>query len=97
MLPSFLKSNFWFVEFNKLDLKRDKRFIVFQILNHGGSLDWEWLFKEYPHDEIRQIVGESLATAWFKKSLGLWEAVLGVKAKSSRFPDLPLMPSIWSY
>lgn len=97
MLPKFLKSNFWFTNFNKIDLEKDKEFIVFQILNHGGSKDWEWLFKEYPHDEIKQIVRKSVATAWFRQSLGLWQSILGVKAKPSRFPDLPPTPNLWPY
>ena len=96
MLPEFLKSNFWFVEFNKLDIDKDKKFIVFQILNHGSSRDWEWLFDTYPHNEIKQIVGESLATSWFRQSLGLWQSILETKAKPSRFSDLP--PSnLWAH
>ena len=96
MLPEFLKSNFWFVEFNKLDIDKDKKFIVFQILNNGSSRDWEWLFGAYPHNEIKQIVEASLATSWFRQSLGLWQSILGIKAKPSRFSGLP--PSnLWAH
>lgn len=95
MIPQFLKSNFWFVEFNKLDLERDKEFIVFQILNFGGFEDWKWLFSNYPKDEIRQVVEKSLATAWFRQSLSLWQHVLDVKARPTRFPDLPAPERLW--
>ena len=93
MLPTFLKSNFWFVKFNELDLERDKEFIIFQILNYGGFEDWKWLFSNYPHDVIRRIVGESLATAWFSRTLYLWQKILNIEAKPARFPDLP--PKLW--
>lgn len=96
MLPLFLKSNFWFTEFDKLDLKQDKRLIIFQILNHGGSLDWQWLFDKYSQDEIKKCVEESIATAWFRQSLGLWQSVLGIKAKPNRFSDLPT-PNLWPH
>ncbi|MEK7200913.1 MAG: hypothetical protein AAB672_02180 [Patescibacteria group bacterium] len=93
MLPEFLKSNFWFVKFDKLDRERDKDFIVFQILNHGGFEDWKWVFLNYSKDEIQQIVKKSVATAWFRQSLGLWQNVLDITARPTRFPDLPVQLS----
>lgn len=89
MLPEFLKSNFWFTKFDKLNLEKDKKLIVFQVLNNGGFRDWEWLFSAYHHNEIKQIVEASVATSWFRQSLGLWQSILGVKAKPNRFQDLP--------
>ena len=95
MLPEFLKSNFWFVELNQLDLDRDKALIIFQILNHGGLEDWRWLFAQYSIADIRHVVKLSFATAWFRQSLGLWQGVLDIKATASRFPDSPISSTVW--
>jgi hypothetical protein len=96
MLPEFLKSNFWFVEFNKLDSKRDRDFIVFQILNYGGFEDWKWVFSNYSRDEIEQTIKKTIATAWFRQSLGLWQNVFNVKARPHRFSDVPA-PLAWPH
>lgn len=91
MLPQFLKPNFWFVDFGTLDREKDKAFIVFQILNFGRLEDWKWLFANYLKEEIPKAVQASIATAWFKRSLGLWRGVLGVEPRPSRFPDVPAL------
>jgi len=96
MLPEFLKSNFWSYKFEDLDAEADKNLIIFQILNYGGYEAWQWLFKNYPHDQIREAIKNSPATAWFKQSLNLWQDVLEVKAKPSRFPDMAV-PRLWDY
>ena len=95
MLPEFLKHNFWSYKFEDIDKNKHKKLIMFQILNHGCFGDWQWLFKNYPTEEIRKFVSESLATAWFRISLSLWESVLNTKAQPTRFPDLPIPPRMW--
>ncbi len=95
MLPQFLKSSFWFVDFGTLDKEKDKAFIIFQILNFGGLEDWKWLFLNYSRDEIRTAVKASIATAWFKQSLGLCRSVLDVEPRPSRFADAPTPQGPW--
>jgi len=95
MLPDFLKHNFWFVEFNKLDLEQDRDFIIFQILNYGGLEDWKWLFSNYSIDAMRGVMKNSIATAWYRQSLGLWQEVLGATARPNRFSDMPTPEQHW--
>lgn len=88
MLPAFLKPNFWFVKFDELDKEKNKEHIIFQILDRGRFEDWQWLFNNYPTSDIRETVGKSLVTAWSKNSISLWEQVLGVKARMTRFSKI---------
>ena len=97
MLPEFLKPFFWSSKFEKLDKEKDKNLIIFNILNFGDYDAWQWLFKHYRKEEIRETVINSTATAWRKPSLYLWQAVLDAKAKPYRFSNMPVPADLWPY
>ena len=96
MLPEFLKSNFWSYKLESLDKDKDKNLIIFNILNFGGYEAWLWLFKNYSHSQIKEAIKKSVATAWFKSSINLWQNVFDVKARPQRFLDEPT-PLAWPH
>lgn len=53
-LPKFLKGYFWFTDFNKLDLVRNKRDIIHQILSMGSLKAVKWLFEVYGRNTIQK-------------------------------------------
>lgn len=49
-----LKKLFWSVDFKKLDVAKNKSYIIHQTLAFGSLDDIRFLFKIYPLKEIRQ-------------------------------------------
>lgn len=54
-IPKKMQSVLWSVDINKLDLKKDRHYIVHQILMRGSFNDLKWLLKIYPKKEIRNL------------------------------------------
>jgi len=54
-IPQSLQPFLWSAKIKDLDLKRDKVFIVNQILAFGGLKELKWLFNIYPKTTIKQI------------------------------------------
>jgi len=54
-LPKFLKGYFWFTDFNKLDLIKNKENIIHQILSVGNLKAIKWLFDTYGKDKIQKV------------------------------------------
>ena len=52
ILPN-LKGILWSININQLDLRRDRRYIVHQVLNYGDLSDIKWLFKIYSRRTIK--------------------------------------------
>ena len=53
-LPRFLQGYFWFTDFNKLDLVKNKEDIIHQILSTGNLEAIKWLFSIYGRNEIQK-------------------------------------------
>jgi uncharacterized protein DUF6922 len=55
-LPARLRPLFWSYRFDDLDLRRDEKTVIVQLLNYGSLADWRWLVKEYGAPEIRRVL-----------------------------------------
>ncbi|MFA5831240.1 MAG: hypothetical protein WC878_05415 [Candidatus Paceibacterota bacterium] len=86
-IPQFVAPFLWSYDVSAIDLERDKKRIIINVLNFGTKKATDWLFSTYAKDEIRKIVAESLYSEWSKKSLHYWRFVLGISSelKTSRF------------
>lgn len=51
-IPHSLQGVLWSADVNKLDLGKDKGYIIHQILCYGGLDEIRWLFKTYSEKEI---------------------------------------------
>jgi len=54
-VPDWIQPVVWSIPVEKLDLQKDKTYIIHQILAYGGIKEWQWLFKIYSRDEIKKI------------------------------------------
>jgi len=86
-IPQFVAPFLWSYDISALDLERDKKRIVINVLNFGTKEATDWLFSTYPKNEIQKIVAESLYGEWNKKSLYYWRFILGISTslKTTRF------------
>lgn len=54
-IPKRLQGVLWSVSVDKLDLNKNKRYIIHQILAYGTWDDIKWLFKTYTKSEISKV------------------------------------------
>ena len=83
MIPSFLHPFLWSYDVEKLDLKRDKKRIITNILNLGTFPATKWLFEVYNRADIKEMVADPLAGEWNKKSLNFWRIIFNIGSASA--------------
>jgi len=54
-VPKKLQPVLWSVDVSKLDLQKDKYYIIHQILIYGDFEELKWLFKHYSKNKIIQV------------------------------------------
>ena len=79
MIPQYLQSFLWSSDISKLDIQRNKKRIITNILNFGDRRATDWLFEVYDKQEIKEIVSDFLPGEWNKKSLNFWRLYFGIK------------------
>lgn len=79
MIPSFVKPYLWSYDTSALDLERDKRRIITNVLKLGSKEASDWLFDTYTKEDIIECVKNPLPGEWDNKSLSYWGLVLDVK------------------
>lgn len=83
MIPTFVKPFLWSYDVDKLDLERDKKRIITNVLNFGTTPATRWLFEVYNREAIKEVVIHPLPGEWDKKSLNFWGLVFDVKPVQS--------------
>jgi len=79
MIPQFIQPFLWSYDIEKLDLSRDKKRIITNVLNLGTTRATEWLFETYGREDIKEVLTNPLPGEWNKKSLNFWGLVLDVR------------------
>jgi hypothetical protein len=69
--PQFFETLFWYRDFSKLDLQKDREEIMIQTINYGNWKHWQWLFGYYGIAETKKIIQDIPATAFRKRVLRL--------------------------
>lgn len=54
-IPKRLQSVLWSVNIDGLDIKKNKSYIIHQILIYGTLIDLKWLLSVYPKKEVINI------------------------------------------
>lgn len=92
MIPEFVRPFLWSYDTNELDLERDKRRIILNVLNLGTKQATDWLFLNYPRSEIRKIIKNFAAVGELSpKSLNYWILIFDIKEgelRRSRFEPI---------
>jgi len=80
-IPSKMKWLFWSYDIKSLSLKKDKDYIIPQVLNYGAWDDLKWLYKVYSEKEIKKVVENPRRGIWFKKVLKFWTTIFNIRLK----------------
>lgn len=79
MIPSFVQPFLWSYDVSALDLSRDKKRIITNVLNFGTSEATDWLFDTYTKEDIKNCLIDPLPGQLDNKSINFWSLVLDVK------------------
>lgn len=79
-VPNYIKPFLWSYDVSKIDLQRDKKRIITNVLNYGTKEATDWLFSVYNKDDVIETIKNPFSGEWNKKSLYFWSFVFGVKA-----------------
>lgn len=83
MIPDFVAPFLWSYDVASLDLERDKKRIITNILNLGTRKATDWLFSVYQKEDIADCVARPMPGEWNKKSIALWSLLLDVTPQNA--------------
>ncbi len=97
-LPKFLQEYFWEVEFDQINFKERRIFVLKRILEYGDIKAVEWMQKKFRRAEIKDVLCRF--RGFSRKTANFWAVILDIPKKdvlclkkpSSRAPK-----KIWSY
>jgi len=81
LTPQSVKAVLWSYDLNTIEVQKDKKLIIFQVLNFGSEDAIKWLFKEYGFSVVEEVAGAIPLSQWNKKSLSLWKIFFSLNPK----------------
>lgn len=81
MIPKYIHPFLWSYDIKLMDLKKDKKRIIINVLNLGTKKATDWLFRTYSKKEIKNVFKNSLAGEWSSKSLNFWCLIFNINIK----------------
>ncbi len=74
-IPFELKKFFWDVDFEKLDLQNNRKFILERLLNFGTFETFHWIFTTFNNAEVRTLLKERGYQSLSKNSYYFWKKI----------------------
>lgn len=84
MIPKYIQPFLWSYDVAKMDIQRNKKRIILNILNLGDSKSVKWLFEVYKKEEIKKVIEDSSLGEWNKKSLNFWQLFFNIQNNQIR-------------
>lgn len=78
-IPLYVKPFLWSYDMESLDLKKDKKRILTNVLNLGTKKATDWALSVYSPREIKDILKNPLPGEWNNKSLHFWSFLFNIK------------------
>lgn len=79
MIPKFVQPFLWSYDIRVLDLARDKKRIITNVLNLGTKKATDWLFEAYTKEDIKDCLIHPLPGEWNNKSIVFWSLLMDVE------------------
>lgn len=83
-IPSYVKPFLWSYDIKKMDIKKDKKRILTNILNLGTKKASKWALSTYSKREIKNVLRHPLPGEWNDKSLNFWSMLFNVTPGSTK-------------
>jgi len=78
--PSF-QTALWSYDISRMNIEKDKKGIITQVLNYGTWDNLKLLFKIYPEKEIKKVIKNPSRGVWFEKVLNFWTTIFNIRLK----------------
>lgn len=77
-IPKSLQGALWSVDISKLDLEKDRAYIVNQVLSYGTLDEIRWLMKTYGKDVVKQVFLNQPIKVYTPSAFRFSQLLLGV-------------------
>lgn len=74
----------WSYDLEQIDLEKDKKRIITNVLNLGTKEATDLLFKVYDKSEIKKQVEEPMSGEWSDKSLNYWSIYFDIQPRKTK-------------
>ena len=81
MIPLYVTPFLWSYDINQLDINRDKKRIITNVLNLGTIEATDWIFNTYSKKDIHEVLENPLCGEWNNKSLNYWSLLFDIPFK----------------
>lgn len=75
----------WSVGVDKLDIDKNKGYVITQSLNYGSEKILKWLFENYSKAEIVSEVTNPARGVWYPRVLNYWQKRLKVNIPDEKY------------
>jgi len=86
-IPNVFRPFLWSYDCDSLNLKKNKKIIILNLLNLGTKEATDLMKKIYSGKEIKEVIKNSYASEWDKKSLNFWKLIYETTPKKQRRID----------
>jgi len=86
-LPESFQRALWSYHINKIDLRKDKKEVITQVLNYGDWKDIKKLFRLYSEEDIKEVIRNPKRGVWFEKVLNFWCKMFKIKLKKEIYQN----------
>jgi len=80
-VPSSFQTALWSYDISRMNIEKDKKGIITQVLNYGTWDNLKLLFKIYPEKEIKKVIKNPSRGVWFEKVLNFWTTIFNIRLK----------------
>lgn len=78
-LPEFLRTYFWDVDFDKLDMNAYPKYVLSRILEYGNEKAVRWMKKSYTKDDVADVLFRLRSVS--PKSANFWALIYDIDRK----------------
>lgn len=71
-IPKKFVKYFWDVDFEKLDFKKHKNFILDRLLNYGTFNTFSWIFSNFSMDDVKNLLKNNGKHSLSRNSYLFW-------------------------
>lgn len=89
-LPEFLRSYFWDVDFDKLEVEKHAFLVIKRVLDRGSLRDIRWLVKTYRQEKIGGVVLKTKDLA--RPTANFWADLLSLDKSQVQCLQTPYSP-----
>lgn len=80
-VPDAIRGFLWSYDINALDVYRDQKRIITNIMVYGNIAAVKWMFQTYDQVQMKQALEQPLPGEWDAKSLHFWAEYFRILSK----------------